>query len=148
MIKDILKNSNKYYDLHPFFQQGFDFLINNDLENIPLGKYIVNENVYVNIDEYETKISNKIEAHREYIDIQYIISGQESIGVAKLDKLNILEEYNKKNDIAFYDGKCEFVDLNKSEFLILYPSDAHLPCQILNEKTKIKKAVVKVKIDY
>ena len=146
MIKDTLINANKYYTLGSSIERGLKFLQENNLEDFSVGRYQIDENIYVNIDEYETRISNNIEAHRQYIDIQYIIHGQECIGVTSLSNLKIIEEYNPEKDIIFYNGESNLIPIKKGEFMILYPNDAHLPCQILDKKTKIKKAVVKIKI--
>lgn len=146
MIKDNIKNANKYSELSPSFQKAFDFLEKTDLKNLQAGKYqIEGDNIYVNIDEYQTRTSDAIEAHKVYIDIQYIISGEEYIGVTKLDGLKIIENYNSQKDISFYNGEVEKILLKENEFIILYPEDAHLPCQQIDIPRYVKKAVVKIK---
>ena len=82
MIKDNLKYANLYYGISEGLKQGFEWLKHNSLENMSDGKYNISENIYANIQSYETKDNALYEAHRKYIDIQYMISGEEFIGQA------------------------------------------------------------------
>ena len=146
MIKDDIKNAEKYYDLSPAIEKAFKFLKENDLLNMPAGRYEVDGNdIYVNLDEYETRVSSNVEAHREYIDIQYVLSGEEYMGVSNLDNLTVVEDYDAQRDIIFYNGEVEKVLVKTGEFVIFYPEDAHLPCQVVDIPRKVKKAVAKIK---
>lgn len=146
MIKDHIKNFEKYASISLAFQKAFEFLRKKDLINLPTGRYEIDgDNIYVNIDEYETKISDNVESHKKYIDIQYLIKGEENIGVASPNNLKIIEEYNDEKDIVFYNGDTRKIKIKENEFVIFYPEDAHLPCQIINFPQKVKKAVVKIK---
>ena len=146
MIKDNIKNAEKYYKLSPSIEKAFEFLQKNDLLNMPAGRYEIEGNeIYVNLDEYETRVSSNIEAHQEYIDIQLLLSGEEYMGVSSLDNLTIIEPYNKEKDITFYNGDCEKILVRENEFIIFYPEDAHLPCQMVDMPRKNKKAVAKIK---
>ena len=66
MIKDNIKNAEIYYSLHPKFKEAFEKLINKDIG-------LKTKELYFNFDKYQTKSEGKFEAHRQYIDIQYII---------------------------------------------------------------------------
>ncbi len=148
MITDNINNAYKYYYLSPAIKQGLEFLSSNNLKSFEPAKYLLDkENIYVNIEEYTTRTSSNIEAHREYIDIQFIITGEENIGVCNLDNLTPVSEYNQEKDIVFYNGKITLNHIKQSEFMILFPEDAHLPCQMVdNNPSSVKKAVVKIKI--
>ena len=78
MIFDNIKNASKYYNLDEKIKTGLLFLQNNDLKSMQLGKHIINDDIYINIEQYFPKpIENcKFEAHKKYIDIQYIIEGE------------------------------------------------------------------------
>ncbi|MCQ2958322.1 MAG: YhcH/YjgK/YiaL family protein [Candidatus Gastranaerophilales bacterium] len=148
MIKDTLDNAEKYFNLSPQIKSALLYLKNTDLKNIEIGRhYLDGDNMYVNVDEYETKISDNIEAHRKYIDIQYIISGEEQMGVSLLKNLTPITEYDEEKDIIFYNGKADLNLVKENEFIIFYPEDAHLPCQMIDKAKKVKKAVVKIKIN-
>ena len=147
MIKDNLKNAYKYYSLSPAIDKALQYLENNNLEEFSDGSYPIDgDDIYMNVQEYETKISNNIESHRKYIDIQFMIRGQENIGVCGLDDIVPSSEYDEKKDVIFYNGEASLELLNENEFVIFYPEDAHLPCQMIDVPKIVKKVVVKIKI--
>lgn len=146
MIKDKLKNSKTYEALG--LKKGFEWLKKQDLENMECKKYIIDENLYANVQEYYTKDDAKYEAHKNYLDIQYMIKGQESIGVTNLDNCTVCVDYDEEKDIEFLDCNVEeeYVSLEEGQFVILYPQDAHKPSIDYKGKQFVKKVVVKVKI--
>lgn len=148
MIKDRLENAKTYYSLSTRIKEGLQWLENADLKNLNPGKYYIdNENLYVNIDEYETKDDALHEAHHKYIDIQYMIEGKELISVTDLNNCTSCIEYDANRDLEFFNAENEFQTLKTGEFLIFFPQDAHKPCINLDIKRQCKKAVIKVKID-
>ena len=119
----------------------------NASKDLECGRYYIDEdNIYANVDEYETKTDGKYEAHRKYIDIQYMIKGEEYIGVTDINNCKTCIEYDEEKDLEFFTADNEFQTLKKGEFLIFYPQDAHKPC-INKDKIKCKKVVVKVRIN-
>ncbi len=148
MIKDRLKNAKTYYLLSEDIKKGLQWLENNNLETLEAGRYYIdNDRIYVNIDQYETKDDANYEAHRKYIDIQYMIKGSEYIGVTDIESCSTCIDYDSDKDIEFFKANNEFQTLKTGEFLILYPQDAHKPCIKNGDKTFCKKAVVKIKIN-
>lgn len=140
---------HKYIYLHKKIELVDKFLKNNDLSKISKGSYeIEGRNVYVNIDEYETKEINASipEAHREYLDIQIVLSGKEKIGYAPYKRGKTEIEYNKEKDIEFLSSDCEYLKAYPNRFFIFFPQDIHHPCITDTEKNQIKKAVFKIKL--
>lgn len=149
MIKDKLLNSSVYYSLSERIKTGLSWLESTDLINLADGKYLIDgEQVYASVQTYDTKDDAKYESHRRYIDIQYMIDGEEKIGVTDLSNCVSCVEYDTERDLEFYDITCteEYFNLEKGQFLILYPHDAHKPSISKEEKSKVKKVVVKVAI--
>ena len=149
MIKDTLNNSKIYYSLSENIKKGLMWLEANDLIEIDDGKYLIDgNNVYASVQTYETKEDAKYESHRKYIDIQYMITGEEKIGVTDLSNCKSCIEYDSERDLEFYDIDCEdeYIALDKGQFLILFPHDAHKPSISKNKKNTVKKVVVKVAI--
>ena len=149
MIKDKLANSELYFSLSENIKQGLIWLKENDLEILEDRRYeIEGTDNYVSIQTYQTKNDAKYESHKKYIDIQYIIEGSEKIGVTNLSNCISCIKYDSEKDLEFFDINCkeEFLTLNKGEFLILYPHDAHKPSISIDKITTVKKAVVKVAI--
>ena len=87
-----------------------------------------------------------IEAHRDYLDIHYCISGSEGIGYADIDTLTPATEYNAEKDYQLLKGEMFKAILNPGDFCIVFPEDAHAPSMIGKGGTDLKKAVVKIKL--
>ena len=84
MIFDNIKNAKTYFNLDEKIKKGLEFIINNDLNSFKNGKYEIDgEKITANIQEYDTKNEGLFEAHRKYIDIQYMIKGSEKQGSAQ-----------------------------------------------------------------
>lgn len=149
MIKDKLKNAETYYALSDRLIVGFEWLKNTNLDSLEDGKYeILGQDVYANVQTYETKDSAPYESHRKYIDIQYMINGKEIICVTDYTNCSVKDIYDEDRDIEFlnYDNNEEQHILNNGEFIVLFPQDAHQPSISYNEKATVKKVVVKVLI--
>ena len=127
--------------------EGLEFLAKTDFSRLE-GRHVINDYMYVNVETYQTKEDALFEAHRDYIDIQYIISGEEKIGVARYFDCKENIPYDKERDIEFLDltGESEFYPMRTGDYMILYPTDAHKPSISLNEKATVRKAVVKVRV--
>ena len=148
MIVDKLKNSNNYYGLSEGISKGFKYLEETNLLDLDCGIYEIDgKNIFVSIDEYLGKNIDDClwEGHKKYIDIQYIISGEEKFGYLSNDNLDITVNYDEEKDIYFGKGEGQFLTLKEGEFIIFTPSDAHMPSLMVNENL-VKKAVVKVSI--
>lgn len=149
MIYDRLDNSQQYYSLNEKFKIAFDFLKNTDLKTIADGSYdIVGREIYANIQTLTTKPieEKKWEVHRKYIDIQYVISGEEKMGYGILDDFKtVVEAYSDEKDIEFLDGKdFNYVDVKEGDFVVFYPNDVHAPMLACDEPKEIKKVIVKI----
>ncbi len=145
MIYDEIKN----IDLYNLDKHAVNF-IKNLTTDIECKKYILNDNVYANIEEYQTKESGFFEAHKKYIDIQLLLKGEEIIEYTPLENLKIKENYDSLKDIAFYyDVTLPVIKLKMQPnfFTVLYPTDAHKPQLKISDAQKVKKVVVKIKTD-
>ena len=126
--------------------EGLEFLAKTDFSKLEDGRHVINDYMYVNVETYQTKEDALFEAHRDYIDIQYIISGEEKIGVTKYSDCTENIPYDKERDIEFLNGEGEFYPMRTGDYMILCPTDAHKPSISLNEKATVRKAVVKVRV--
>lgn len=151
MIFDTIENCELYYGVNPNFEKAFDFIKEAVAKDFSAGKYEIDgTKVYASVLEYTTKEYEdaKFEGHRKYIDIQYIVSGTESIEMADISKVTANTDYDENKDIEFY-GNCDktkncVVDAN--EFGIFFPQDIHKPCISYEGKKEVKKIVVKIEI--
>lgn len=150
MIFDKINNCKKYEVLHKNFEKAFDFLKRQDLESLAPGRYDIAQNdVYALVQEYETKdiTDAKYEAHRKYVDIQYLIKGCENMGYSQAGDLKVFTPYNEDNDFIMLEGAPRLILYNPGEFFVLFPEDAHMPGISHGEKDKVKKVVIKVKVN-
>ncbi len=150
MIIDNLQNSSQYIKSHSGFSKSFDFLKKAVEEKLPVGRYEIDgDNVFAFIQEYTSKEESSFEAHKNYIDIQFIVEGTEVIYAEDISKLKVSEQYSPEKDIMFLDDyeKASRLILEKGEYGIFFPWDAHKPglCYDGNPGY-VKKIVVKVKV--
>ncbi|MEG0297328.1 MAG: YhcH/YjgK/YiaL family protein [Clostridium sp.] len=150
MIIDKLENSQVYYGLGNKIKAAFKYLNDTNFEEMECGTYYINDKfLYASVAEYETKNKEESlwEAHRKYIDIQFVIRGEEQMGYTNVDNINETVNYNEDKDILFGTGEGDFITVKSGEFIMFMPQDAHMPCIYSNEKSLVKKVVIKIKID-
>lgn len=151
MILDKLENQNLYVNTNSNLKKAFDFLLNNNLEELADGKYeIDSNNVFAMVQSYTSKneVEKKWESHQKYIDIQYIVKGNETIMWTPIEQLNVSEDYSEEKDVTFYKngGHSSNLNLKDNYFCILFPEDAHKPGCSFGEPMNIKKVVLKIKL--
>jgi len=149
MIIDSLNNLNMYITVHKRFKKAFDFLKNDKLANLIEGKYTIDgDEIFAIIDK--TKGRNQedafIEAHKKYIDIQFLINGCEKIGYKPvMDCKSIKTMYEFDKDLMFFnDDYTTQLELIPNTFAIFFPCDGHAP---LIGNSNIHKAIIKIKVD-
>lgn len=140
-----------YFKNQKHWDQAFRFLQTADLKSLPDGKQeLEGEHLFVAVSEYYGKQQEdaRYEAHKKYIDIQYVIEGEELIGLTTHDKAEEVEPYNEEKDIAFYrSDEGKLLMANPDRFFVFFPEDVHQPSIIAGDSVLIKKAVVKVRIE-
>ena len=151
MVYDSIKNCKTYYGMHKNFEKAFDFIKKAVSENLAVGKYELDgKELFASVQEYDSKTDEqaKNEAHKNYIDIQYVVSGTEIIESVEIEKATPNTEYNAEKDVMFYDKSEDAVTLilTEGEYAILYPQDVHRPGLCVGTPAPVKKIVVKVKL--
>lgn len=148
MIYDKYENRACYYGCHRNFEMSFDFIKRVVEENLPAGKYELDgKNVYASVQEYTTKENHeKYEGHREYIDIQYVVSGQETMECGEIGYCQTMTVYNPEKDVEFFtcNGMKTTMAFEAGMFAIYFPWDIHKPGILLDTQMPVKKVVVKV----
>ena len=123
------------------------FIASHDMKTLPCGRYDIDENNYVKISEMDTKQPGELlfEKHDKYIDVHYLIDGDERMLIGE-GKAALAKEYNEAKDCAFY--TCESyrkVIIKEGESLVCDTDCLHVGAFSVNEPRKIKKAVFKVR---
>ena len=147
MIFDALENLETYRGLDQRIYEGLQ-LLKTDALSKPVGRYSVRgDDLYYMIQAYETRSQNeKPEAHRKYVDIQYIIAGCERIGIGALPEMTLLEAHPDR-DFYLYSGPMDYITLMPGKFAIFWPQDAHAPGIAPAQPAPCQKCVVKIRIE-
>jgi YhcH/YjgK/YiaL family protein len=135
------------------WEKAFTFLKTNDLSKLETKRYDIDgDNLYATISEYITKdpATANFEAHRKYIDIQYIISGNEIMNSVPLSTTarELVTPYDGTKDIEFMTIK-NFVNhrATPSNFFIFFPTDAHRTQLRDGSGSQVRKVVIKLKVE-
>lgn len=149
MILDTVENISLYKGLQDRLSTGLDYIANTDFSELEMGKHeIEGDSVFAILQTYDSKKEEdcKLEAHKKYIDIQYLIVGQEYIGVEPLTQQEVLEDKLQENDVVFYKGTAPKIKLSAGSFMVFFPTDVHAPGIKVNASEKVIKVVVKVAV--
>lgn len=148
MVIDKLEHIGEYVSLHPLFAQVAEFLKSTDWATLEIGKKeLKGKELWVNVAQTQPKASEeaRLEAHKEYIDIQIPVSDVEVMGYTPLqEELPVSTPYNAEKDIMFFDGPAEsYLTVKPGMFAIFFPQDVHAPG--ITPKG-VKKIIVKIKV--
>lgn len=133
------------------WKAAYEFIKSNDFATLSLGRHqIVPDGAYANVLEYVSDTTARFEAHRDYIDVQIIVSGEENICVAKLDDaIECTTEYSKEQDVVFYAtaDNIRSYDADSAGWYIFFPSDLHRPGYArVDAPCSMRKVVVKIPV--
>jgi YhcH/YjgK/YiaL family protein len=149
MIIDNLNNAKLYFNLHPGIETALRSLQSHELEGRGPGRYPSDrDDVYALIQEYVTRPPEqcKWEAHRKYMDVQIVTSGEEIIGYADIEELQSEIPYDETTDQEVFRGEGNMLRFRPGTFAIFFPGDAHMPAVESGKRASIRKIVIKVRI--
>ena len=133
--------------------RALDFLKNTDLQALPGGRHAIEgDMMYANVDDVETKLfkTTKPESHKNYVDIQFMVKGQENMGFfVDRGRVKPIESYPER-DCYFYPNESVdegHIHCPEGYYTVFFPSDIHRPLLAVDDKPiKIRKVVVKVHV--
>lgn len=134
----------------PELAKALEFLRRPGTGGLPDGKHEIDgARVFAMVQRYETIEPGepKFEAHRKYIDVQFMAAGAEVIGWAPLGSMAVKEVYSVEKDICFGSvpaGGWTPLRLEAGQLAVLYPEDAHAPRLAAGAPAPVIKIVVKV----
>jgi YhcH/YjgK/YiaL family protein len=151
----LVRGKLKSWRTHPQLARiavAFRFLERPDLATLPPGKHVIDPKAYAVIDKSASQDPKNVqfEAHRKYIDVHYMISGQVVTGFAPADTLKVVTPYEEKDDAAAYAVPADYVKvkLYPGDFAVFFPGGGHMPNCDLDGRHDLHKVVVKVEHDY
>lgn len=152
MILDTLDNAAQYRGIHPGVDRALEAMRAYTKENYPGGRVDLDgDNLFLNLNSYETApaAGALTEAHRQYMDVMYMVEGSEIIYVKPVAQLqNVTHPYDPAIDalLAETDPDATAVRLEAGSFIVLFPQDAHCPGRCVEESETVKKIIGKVRI--
>lgn len=150
MILDALPQWRRYAALNPRFAKAFAFL-EQATPDVADGRHEIDgDAVFALVQRYETRtVAGPLEAHRRYVDVQFMLRGREVIQWAPLALLaEASRPFDEVTDAALFaaGGDLVPVRLAAGQFAILFPDDAHAPCCAWAGPEAVVKIVVKVAV--
>ncbi len=151
MIIDRIQNRAFYRQLGPRVGEALEYLATTDFAKMPDGKYKLDgPRMFALVQRYRPKPLTEIawEAHREFIDVQYIGAGAERMGYVPLSNLlPIKQDYDPDRDIIFYEAQGDLFTVSEGSFVVFAPEDVHAPALAVDRPDavgEILKVVVKI----
>ncbi len=150
MIIDSLENEGFGRLLHENIVVALRWLQSAHTAQLPSGKYeLRGQSLCAIVDEYVTRPRDacRLETHRRFIDVQYVVRGRELMGYAPLRTLDP-GHYDEERDVQFHQGHADFFLLRQGMFAVMLPGDGHMPGVAVDDQPEpVKKIVVKVAVD-
>ena len=137
-------------------QKALRYIETTDFSAVPNGEYEIDgRKVFARVNTYATepKAQRRPEKHEQYIDVQYVARGSETIWYTPLTE-TCLEVENKAaaDDVIFYadPGEKNCVVLQTGDFAVFFPWELHRPncahgCLGEAAPEQVQKIVVKVR---
>jgi len=149
MVYDHIKYASAYFNLSPGIRTALEYLRRTDLAALPEGRHAVDgERVFALVSDYTTKSTHETfwEAHRRHVDVQYVHTGTERIGVGDLADFRC-EPYVAERDLVVAHGdSARTLEMRGGQFAILFPHDVHMPGLVNQVPGHVRKIVVKVRL--
>ena len=143
-----VNNRNKYSHLAPKFEAGLKWLSETDIGSLSDGKHeIPGSGLAADIQTYTSKPESecRFESHHEHFDIQFVAEGREYFGVCPVEELKVTEAHPERDTYFYAEPESSGrVLLNKGDFVIVAPEEAHMPKCSVNGPEKVRKVVIKI----
>lgn len=125
------------------------------------------DHIVTHVNTYTTKDRKKCayEIHKHFVDVQYLLSGQEYIDIVAPKGLTLRAPFDEEKDIAFFNElvapDCRVL-LRPNLYCVIFPWEAHMPCIAVDTYPKtsanttnaplsgpmeVKKAVTKIPLE-
>jgi YhcH/YjgK/YiaL family protein len=151
MILDRLDRLRQYGNLPYGIPDAIDYLLRTDFTQVPEGRHELDgDRLIVIVQRFHPRPLAEAtwEAHRRYVDVQYVFEGVEQMGHSFLhENLVVKQPYNADKDITFFEAQGTYFPVRAGEVAIFLPHDVHAPSLTLDHQpSEVRKAVVKCRI--
>lgn len=153
MILDRLIHADRYRGLGGRVAEALDYLRRTDFSSLAAGRYELDgDRLVAIVQRYRTKPMTDVvwEAHRRFIDVQYVATGSERMGYVPLDDaLPVRTPYNEAKDCVLFDAQGDLFSVPAGSFAVFGPQDVHAPSLVGadNLPGDVLKVVVKCAVE-
>ena len=147
MIIDRLDNPFVLMSLPPRLRHAVEYLRSADPNTIALGRHDIDgDRLFALVQEYTTRGRDQCiwEAHRRYIDVQYVVRGVERMGYSNIAHARERDPYDPARDVAFFEPGEDEVTVRAGMLAIFGPEDVHSPGGAAATPGPVRKIVIKV----
>ena len=150
MIFDDLINFENYIIFQDKAANKINAFLKTLNQNTTLGKHVIDgEDIFANIFTYDTRTEGEFEAHREYVDIQLLLAGEEDIYFDSAIGAQSTKAYEPDCEMFKFTpataGKC---NIRVGNFAVFMPYELHMPnMQSAKGPSTNIKVVIKVHSD-
>ena len=150
MIHTTWNDRERYLQIHPRFPAAFAALEAAAAKSFEAGRHAVaGDELFLVALDYATKSQEEaiVEGHRAYVDVMYILEGEEQIAYLPLREIaHITKEYDVKGDcfLAEVEQTASKIHATAGDVVIFFPEDGHAPGLNWCETKSIKKLIAKV----
>lgn len=97
----------------------------------------------------KTRPEGFFESHRQYIDVQLVVEGEELMEVEDISRLTVSEAFNSGRDLIKYHdtATASVLKMRAGDAAIFFPEDGHMPSLQWRVAGLVRKSVVKVPVE-
>ncbi len=149
MILSNLSNCQRIEALSPALKRVLEYVRQHDLTQVSAGRITIEgTDIFINVDDAQLvpQEQQKLEVHRQYIDIHFPLNGNEVVGWSDIQQLTTqsVAPFDCDKDFAFYaEQPSTYFTVHPGEFYVMFPEDAHAP---IIGHGNIRKLVAKIRV--
>ncbi len=149
MIIDHINNMGTYAGVHPDLSKVLATLAGWDIPTMESGRYPVEgSNAYILVQRYTSRdlAVSKWESHRKFIDVQFVVQGEERMGYQHISNLEVSQQYDDTSDAALYIGQGVLIPAPQGTVALFFPQDGHMPGVAVDQGMPMLKVVAKLPV--
>jgi len=149
MILDRIEHMDTYAHVHADLPKVLTTLATMDIAQLESGRYPVQDSeAFILVQRYTSRMREVSvwESHRKFIDVQYVVAGEELMGYQTIDALSVFKPYDATSDAALYTGEGLMIHAGAGTVALFFPQDGHMPGVAVGSGVPILKVVAKLPV--
>lgn len=143
-------HSEKYKHYPAAIRKAVEYLKDRYFAAMEPGVYeIQGKDMYAQVFDAETGplTERRPESHRQYLDVQFLVTGEEALGFTPWQAGYPVAEEIPERDLIFYASVQDegFIQSRPGDFCVFFPGDIHRPQVCVGAPQTVRKVVVKVR---